>query len=220
MTIDEIAKVKDVDAASVKKAIHRLMQNPANLEHLDIPDGFVPNGGHLPEKLADRLLKAARGKKPENGPASAAPEPDPDKRPETPRRLKKTRIPAFGLWLIRIAVACLGFRASFGVYTFAAELVPWPVALIESCSLELTYIGLTFIGLEDSDGRRATWIAVGALFVSVLYNTLASALMQDGQIFSGLSGFWFWLVSTLHGAPLAILAYLVSDMLFHRNKTI
>ncbi len=220
MTIQEIAEVKAIDPQSVKKAIHRIMKDPANLERFDIPEDFVPNGGQLPEKLADRLLKKKVRKTREKTPVNEVPELEFEKPVKTPRPLKKTRIPAFGLWLIRLAVACLGFRASFGVYTFAAELVPWPIALIESCSLELTYIGLTFITLDDKDGRRATWIALGALLVSVLYNTLASALMQDRQIFQNLTGFWYWLVSVLHGAPLSILAYLVSDMLFHRNKTI
>lgn len=113
----------------------------------------------------------------------------------------------------------LALPASFGVFFFAKHFIPTWAAVTEAAAFEFTYIGLTALeGLTEEQRKRAQWVAMAAVAVSVLYNTIAAALHQQPSILNDLPLYWLWIVSLVHGAPLAILAYLVSDLLFHRNK--
>lgn len=113
----------------------------------------------------------------------------------------------------------LGLAASYGVYFFAKHFSPTWVAISEAAAFEMTYIGLAALeGLTEEQRQRANWVSIAAVGVSVIYNTIAAAIHQRPDILEDLSLGWLWAVSIIHGAPLAILAYLVADLLFHRNK--
>lgn len=113
----------------------------------------------------------------------------------------------------------LGLAASYGVFVFASHFFPPIVAIIEAGAFELTYIGLaTMKGLSEKQKMTARNVAVGALVTSIVYNTLAGALIMEPSIFDDLNPFSFWLVAIVHGAPLAVLAYFVSTLVFNSKK--
>lgn len=113
----------------------------------------------------------------------------------------------------------LGLAASYGVYVFSSHFFPPAIAMIEASAFELTYIGLsTMKGLSDRQKKVAKNVSIGALVTSVIYNTLAGALIMKPEIFDDLNVFCFWLVALIHGAPLAILGYSVSTLVFNSKK--
>lgn len=168
----------------------------------------------LPGNVIDFLLSTSTPEleKPKNG--------NPPQRPAQMKTIQaKIETPSrLGLWLVRGAVAALGIRASYGVFVFAYSLVPFHFALIEAFSLELTYIGITFLQLDRVGRKWALGVALGAMFVSILYNVLAAAIMEDSMIFTGLRGLKFWGLAALHGAPMAALAFLVSWFIVQHIK--
>ncbi len=117
----------------------------------------------------------------------------------------------------------LGLAASFGVYFFSTRFVPEWVAIGEAMAFELTYIGLTASrAISGAKYKRARWVSMAAVAVSVIYNTLAAALHLHPEVLDILkpteNGFWpgvgFWVVAMLHGAPLAILGFFISELGF------
>lgn len=120
-------------------------------------------------------------------------------------------------WLLpRLPLPMLALAASYGVYQFALLFVPWWVALVQAAAFETTYLGLAMIESETPDQRRrATAISIGAVVVSVLYNSLAGFFHRNGL--GELSMVGEIVLATLHGAPLAIVAYLVADLLLHKG---
>lgn len=125
-----------------------------------------------------------------------------------------------GIWLIRIAIATLGARASWGVFIFARWVAPDAMAIVEACSLEATYIGLSFLKLDHEGKRSALWIAAGALLVSVIYNTLAAGLLKNPHIFDGVNWWGFWGLCILHGPPMATLAFLIVRFVLQHQKKV
>lgn len=111
----------------------------------------------------------------------------------------------------------LALAASFGVYQFALLFVPFWVAVVQAAAFELTYTGLAVLTeLDDRQRRRASAISIGAVVVSILYNSLAGLFHRMPDLL-GAMGLWGNAVlAILHGAPLAWVAYLVSDLLLHR----
>ena len=79
-------------------------------------------------------------------------------------------------WRRVMAIAplpALGLAASYGVFRFALMFVPAWVAFVQAASFELTYIGLAVVdGLTPEQRKRAQYIGMGAVVVSVLYNSL------------------------------------------------
>ena len=117
----------------------------------------------------------------------------------------------------------LGLAASFGVYFFSKRFVPEWVAVGEAMAFELTYIGMAASqAISGAKYKRARWVSMAAVAVSVIYNTLAAALHLHPEVLDILkpteNGFWpgvgFWVVSMLHGAPLAILGFFISELGF------
>jgi len=118
--------------------------------------------------------------------------------------------------LARLPLPMLALAASYGVYSFAALFVPFWVAVVQAAAFELTYIGLAVVqGLDNAGRRRATLISVGAVVTSVLYNTLAGLFHRNTELLASLPFWGECLLAVLHGAPLAWVAYLVSDLLLH-----
>jgi hypothetical protein len=121
--------------------------------------------------------------------------------------------------LARLPLPMLALAASYGVWSFQALFVPLWVAAISAAAFELTYIGLAVVRLDEPSRRRAAMISVGAVVVSVLYNTLAAllhirpALLDARPLWADIA------LAVLHGAPLAWLAWLVADLLLHSNGT-
>lgn len=122
-------------------------------------------------------------------------------------------------WRRILAIAplpALGLAASYGVYRFALLFVPGWVAVVQAASFELTYIGLAVVdGLTAPQRRRAQWIGVGAVAVSVLYNSLDGLFHRRPQLLAEMPLGGEVALAVLHGLPLAVVAYLVSNLLLH-----
>lgn len=120
-------------------------------------------------------------------------------------------------WLLpRLPLPMLALAASYGVYQFALLFVPHWVAIVQASAFEVTYIGLAIMEAGRAEQRkRATAISVGAVVVSVLYNSLAGFFHRNGLGSLSLAG--EIALAALHGAPLAIVAYLVADLLLHNE---
>lgn len=118
--------------------------------------------------------------------------------------------------LSRLPLPMLALAASWGVYSFAAAYVPQWVAIVQAAAFELTYIGLAVTrDLSGAQRRRATAISIGAVAASVLYNSIDGYFARNPASAAGLPWWAEAIGAVLHGAPLAIVAYLVADLLLH-----
>jgi len=118
--------------------------------------------------------------------------------------------------LARLPLPMLALAASYGVYSFALMFVPLWVAVVQAAAFELVYIGLAVVRLDADAQWRARAISVGAVVVSVAYNTLDGLFHRRPGVLE-LPPLWLDVVlSLLHGVPLAVLAYLVADLLLHQ----
>lgn len=118
----------------------------------------------------------------------------------------------------RASLPLLTLGAMYGVYSFSALFVPEVVAVIIAGAFELVYVGLAIAtDLDDKQRQKAKWISLGAVAVSVSYNWAAGILHTTPGLFGQLDSFAHWILAGLHGAPLAVLAYLVADLLLHSN---
>lgn len=117
--------------------------------------------------------------------------------------------------LARLPLPTLALAAAYGVWRFQALFTPWYVAAISALSFELVYIGLAVVRLVPVDRRRATLISVGAVVVSVIYNSLSAlfeirpALLIARPLWADVS------LAVAHGLPLAAVAFFVADLLLH-----
>lgn len=120
--------------------------------------------------------------------------------------------------LALLPLPMLGLAACYGVYLFASRFVPGWVAVIEAGGFEFVYIGLAAMrNLNDQERKKAMLISMGAVGVSMTYNALAAALEMQPDLFENLDRFWFWVIAITHGAPLALLSFLVADLILHRD---
>ena len=110
----------------------------------------------------------------------------------------------------------LALAASYGVYSFNVLFVPQWVALVSAAAYELTYVGLAVLHVQNDQRIRARWISLGAVVVSVSYNTLAGLFHREPALLEAAPLWANVVLSLLHGAPLAWLAFLVADLLLHR----
>jgi hypothetical protein len=115
------------------------------------------------------------------------------------------------------ALIALGLSASYGVYQFTLLYAPVEIAYVTAAAFELTYIGLTVVPIATDQGKsKALWVARGAVFVSVAYNVISGYLHR-----SPIVRFEWWqegALALLHGAPLAIVAYALADLLLHSRQ--
>ena len=111
----------------------------------------------------------------------------------------------------------LALAASYGVYNFARLFVPAWVAVIQAAAFELVYIGMAVTPLTPAQRRRATLIALGAVVVSMAYNSLDGLFHRRPGLLADTPLWADVVLALLHGVPLAALAYLVSDLLLHRQ---
>lgn len=118
----------------------------------------------------------------------------------------------------RASLPLLTLGAMYGVYSFSVLFVPDLVAIVIAGAFELVYVGLAIAtDLDDKQRQKAKWISLGAVAVSVSYNWAAGILHTTPGLFGQLDSFAHWILAGLHGAPLAVLAYLVADLLLHSN---
>lgn len=119
--------------------------------------------------------------------------------------------------LARLPLPTLALAAAYGVWRFQALFTPWYVAAISALSFELVYIGLAVVQLAPGDRRRATLISVGAVVVSVIYNSL-SALFEIRPSLLIARPLWADVIlAVVHGLPLAAVAFFVADLLLHTS---
>jgi hypothetical protein len=119
-------------------------------------------------------------------------------------------------FLARLPLPMLALAASYGVYEFARLFVPAWVAIVQAAAFELTYIGLAVQqGMHAEQRQRATAISIGAVVVSILYNTIAGLLHRNPEWVEAAPWYAEVALAVLHGAPLAWVAYLVADLLLH-----
>lgn len=122
--------------------------------------------------------------------------------------------------LARLPLPMLALAASWGVYSFATWFVPVWVAIVTASAFELVYIGLAVVRLSPQLQKRARSISLGAVAVSMAYNTidglfhLRPSLFDNKPLWADIS------LALLHGVPLALLAYLVADLLLHTSHEV
>lgn len=122
--------------------------------------------------------------------------------------------------LARLPLPLLALAASYGVYSYAQIYVPGWIALVQAGAFELTYIGLSVIkNLELSQQRRARKIGLGAVIVSIIYNSLAGLFERRPDLLHEVPLPVEVVLAALHGAPLAWVAYLVADLLLHSKSS-
>jgi len=119
--------------------------------------------------------------------------------------------------LARLPLPMLALAASYGVYRFASMFVPPWVAIVQAAAFELVYIGLAVVRLDEKQQRRARSISIGAVVVSMAYNSLDGLFHRRPDLLVSPPLWADVALSLLHGVPLAALAYLVSDLLLHSN---
>lgn len=119
--------------------------------------------------------------------------------------------------LATLPLPMLALAASYGVFSFARLFVPLWVAVIQASAFEATYIGLAVVRVGDDQRRRARAISIGAVVVSVAYNSLAGLFHRQADLLLGLPLLAECVLAILHGAPLAWVAFLVSDLLLHQE---
>jgi hypothetical protein len=120
--------------------------------------------------------------------------------------------------LAGLPLPMLALAASYGVYSFALLFVPPWVAITQAAAFEMCYIGLAvLVGLNEDQRRRAGYISVGAVAVSIIYNSMAGFFHRQAEALAALPWWGDAILSALHGAPLALVAYFVADLLLHRE---
>ncbi len=118
----------------------------------------------------------------------------------------------------RLPLPMLGLAAAYGVYRFASLFVPGWVAIVQAASFELVYLGLAVVqGFDDDQRRRSRYVGLGAVFVSVVYNSLDSLFHRRPDMLVNTPLWGDVVLSVLHGAPLALVAYFVADLLLHSS---
>lgn len=123
-------------------------------------------------------------------------------------------------FVARLPLPLLGLAASYGVYRFALVFVPMWVAIVTASSFEFVYIGLAVYDKFGAKERReALYVSLAAVVTSILYNVLDGFFHRRPELLSGLPWWGDLALSLVHGAPLAILAFLVSRLVMHPPTT-
>jgi hypothetical protein len=123
-------------------------------------------------------------------------------------------------FLARLPLPLLALAASYGVYRFATLFVPQWVAITQACAFEATYLGLAVVqGLDVPARRRAAYIGMGAVAVSIIYNSLDGLFHRRPELLVDMPLWAEVGLAVLHGAPLALVSYLVANLLLHDSKS-
>lgn len=123
-------------------------------------------------------------------------------------------------FLARLPLPMLGLAASYGVYRFALLFVPGWVAIVTASSFEFVYIGLAvYDKFGERERKSALYVSLAAVVTSILYNVLDGFFHRRPDLLAGLPWFADLMLSVVHGAPLAVLAFLVSRLVMHPSGT-
>jgi hypothetical protein len=117
-----------------------------------------------------------------------------------------------------LALLTLALSASYGVYTFQVLFVPEWVAITSAASFELTYIGLALAEITLSSKQRAMLISLGAVAVSIIYNSLSAFVHLAPNLLDKSNIYVAGALALLHGLPLALVAFFVADLIIHQQS--
>lgn len=212
-TIKEIAKEKGLqpDTLRRKVAAEFGLRIGINDELSERIESWLQEQEYRPRKKNGKAVRKPPAKKQRPTPTYTT------KPPSKPSGRKDAG--SFARLLAILPLPMLGLAASYGVFYFAAFFVPTFVAIGEAAAFELTYIGLAMIqGLDDRQQKRASVVAKAAVWVSVVYNTLAGVMHQQPAWFDHMHPAAVWALALIHGVPLAVLAYQVANLLLHRKS--
>lgn len=124
-------------------------------------------------------------------------------------------------FLARLPLPLLGLAASYGVYRYALVFVPFWVAVVTASSFEFVYIGLAvYDKFSPKERQDAFYVSVGAVVTSIAYNVLDGFFHRRPHLLVGMQWWGDLLLSIVHGAPLAILAFLVSRLVMHPSSKV
>jgi len=138
----------------------------------------------------------------------------PTERKAQPKGNATKRLERFIALLPILPLPTLGIAASWGVYHFAHKFSPMPIAIFEAIGFELVYIGLsTLRDIPDKFRKYRKYVSLGAVGVSVVYNSLSAWLVLEPTLFDSLHFGWQIAVSVAHGLPIALLGYFVADLI-------
>lgn len=117
-------------------------------------------------------------------------------------------------WLQRAPMAILAVPAAWGVGSFAAEKLPWFIAIFAGMGFEACYLGAIALADQQHDSKdkwsTALWWALNLMAVtaSIVTNTLFFA----GGHYADIT-----FEAATHGAPLALLAFMYG-LTLHRHS--
>ncbi len=132
----------------------------------------------------------------------------------TKAKASKGGMASFIALLPILPLPTLGIAASWGVFHFANVFSPTIIAIFEAVGFELVYIGLsTLRDLPDKFRKYRQYVSLGAVAVSVVYNSLSAWLVLQPDLFDSLHFGWQIAVSVAHGLPIAVLGYFVADLI-------
>lgn len=119
---------------------------------------------------------------------------------------------------IKFALVCLASVAAYLVYSFAALILPTPVAVAAAGSLVTTYVGLAFADIPASRQRTAQGVAIVAMGIESLYGVLWCLALQYPAFFS-TPPLWVSIpVAFLHGGSFSVLCFFVSLLVVHEKS--
>lgn len=120
--------------------------------------------------------------------------------------------------LTRAPLPMLAAASSYGVYSFSSIFMPPWMALLSSMAFELVYISLSYTILTTEKMKvDAQRVAIGAVIVAIIYNVIAGYLHLRPLLMSTLTDGVVFILAIIHGAPLATVAYLYAQLMFHQN---
>lgn len=217
MNIKEFASVADVSPRTVQRWVEAHNKATGSTHPFGLKDSINQD---LIVKL-EQQAGLSRAEKPQVNNVEHKPKEKPQVSSRSSRVDWKVILPVLPLPM-------LGLAASYGVYYFALQFAPQFVAIGEAAAFELTYIGLAAMkNLTDRQAVVARRVSLGAVAVSVIYNTFAGVIHFRPDILTDLVGeggflnidpALLWIVAIIHGSPMAILAFFVADLIFHQKK--
>jgi hypothetical protein len=124
-------------------------------------------------------------------------------------------------FVARAALVLLAGSAAYGVYAFSELFTPWPIAALTAISFEACYVGLACLSeLTEQQKIVANRIAVWAVIVSIIYNSIAAVAHLSSKSFVNLDITAVWGLAIMHGLPLALTGYFLSNLLLHSDNPV
>ncbi len=116
-------------------------------------------------------------------------------------------------WLQRAPMVILAVPAAWGVGSFAAEKLPWFIAIFAGLGFECAYIGA--VALADQQHNSRDRVSVG-LWWALNIMAVCSSIVTNTLFFAGGKYADITPEAVTHGAPLALLAFMYG-LVLHRS---